>query len=62
LNAARAKSGLLRKSNITLVSFERVRDALSPIMRAADHACMSRAVIRRENSFMNRSCICTAPH
>jgi hypothetical protein len=40
----------------------RVLDALSPIIRTAVQACMSRAVIRRENCFMNRSCSCIAPH
>ena len=34
---------------------ERVLDALSPIIRTAVQACISRAVIRRENCFMNRS-------
>ena len=43
-------------------SAERVRDALSPIMRTAVHACISREVIRRENFRINRSCSCTAPH
>ena len=38
------------------------REALSPIMRTAIQACMSSAVMRRENDFMNRFCNCTAPH
>src|SRR5262249_40205260 len=62
LNAAKAETGPLRKSSMTFESAERVLDAPSPIIRTAVHACMSRAVIRRENCLMNRSCSWTAPH
>src|SRR5258707_621964 len=52
------KSGPLRKSSTIFRSLEFTREAASPIMRAAVHACMSSAVMRRELSFRNRFCIC----
>jgi hypothetical protein len=56
LNAASVKSVLFRYSEMAFGSADRTREAASPIMRGAVHACPSSAVIRRENICIKRFC------